>query len=134
MNINATLIGQTVAFFIFVWFCMKYVWPPILAAMAETDPEYQVEVDTGASRSVVGGQTIRLVDDVFSRTCQAINDVRETVRVLAARLIGEMRGVSQGYLEQTLDKKLMSNMRTKRNAHERMAGLVSSGEWSSGSR
>jgi len=106
----------------------------ILAAMAETDPEYQVEVDTGASRSVVGGQTIRLVDDVFSRTCQAINDVRETVRVLAARLIGEMRGVSQGYLEQTLDKKLMSNMRTKRNAHERMAGLVSSGEWSSGSR
>ena len=50
------------------------------------------------------------------------------------RLIGDMRGVSQGYLEQTLDKKLMSNMRTKRNAHERMAGLVSSGEWSSGSR
>ena len=42
----------------------------ILNAMAETDPEYQVEVDTGASRSVVGGQTIRLVDDVFSRTCQ----------------------------------------------------------------
>ena len=105
----------------------------ILDAMVETDSEYQVEVDTGASRSVVGGQTIRLVDDVFSRTCQAINDVRETVRVLAARLIGEMRGVSQGYLE-TLDKKLMSNMRTKRNAHERMAGRVSSGEWSSKSR
>ena len=28
----------------------------------------------------------------------------------------------------------MSNMRKKRNAHERMAALVSSGEWSSGSR
>ena len=42
----------------------------ILDAMAETDSEYQVEVDTGASRSVVGGQTIGLVDDVFSRTCQ----------------------------------------------------------------
>ena len=51
-----------------------------------------------------------------------------------ARLIGDMRGVSQGYLGHTLDKKLMSNMRTKRNAHERMAGLVSSGEWSSESR
>ena len=38
------------------------------------------------------------------------------------------------FLEQTLDKKLMSNMRMKRNAHERMAGLVSSGEWSSGAR
>lgn len=56
------------------------------------------------------------------------------MRVLAARLIGEMRCVSQGYLEQNLDKKLMSNMRIKRNAHEMIAGLVSSGEWSSGSR
>ena len=56
------------------------------------------------------------------------------MRVLVAQLIGDMRGVSQGYLEQTLDKKLMSNMRTKRNAHERMAELVSSGEWSSESR
>jgi len=35
MNINATLIGQTIAFFIFVWFCMKYVWPPLMAAMEE---------------------------------------------------------------------------------------------------
>ncbi len=35
MNINLTLIGQTLAFAGFVLFCMKYVWPPILAAMAE---------------------------------------------------------------------------------------------------
>ena len=60
-------------------------------------------------------QTIRLVDDVFSRTCQAINDVREVVRVLAAKLIGDMKNVSQMFLEQTLDKKLMSNMRMKRH-------------------
>lgn len=35
MNINLTLIGQVLAFFGFVWFCMKFVWPPIVAAMAE---------------------------------------------------------------------------------------------------
>lgn len=35
MNINLTLIGQMLAFIGFVMFCMKYVWPPILAAMAE---------------------------------------------------------------------------------------------------
>ncbi|ABM01851.1 MULTISPECIES: F0F1 ATP synthase subunit B [Shewanella] len=35
MNINATLIGQTVAFIIFVWFCMKYVWPPLMNAIEE---------------------------------------------------------------------------------------------------
>ncbi|MCV2528607.1 MAG: F0F1 ATP synthase subunit B [Candidatus Lightella neohaematopini] len=30
MNINATIIGQTVAFVIFVIFCMKYIWPPLI--------------------------------------------------------------------------------------------------------
>jgi F-type H+-transporting ATPase subunit b len=35
MNINATLIGQAIAFFLFVMFCMKYVWPPIMQALQE---------------------------------------------------------------------------------------------------
>ena len=35
MNINLTLFGQTIAFAIFVWFCMKNVWPPITQAMQE---------------------------------------------------------------------------------------------------
>lgn len=35
MNINATLIGQLIAFTVFVLFCMKYVWPPIMAAIEE---------------------------------------------------------------------------------------------------
>jgi F-type H+-transporting ATPase subunit b len=35
MNINATLIGQAIAFFLFVMFCMKYVWPPIMHALQE---------------------------------------------------------------------------------------------------
>jgi F-type H+-transporting ATPase subunit b len=35
MNITATLIGQTITFFLFVWFCMKLVWPPIMNALAE---------------------------------------------------------------------------------------------------
>ncbi|MFC6441662.1 F0F1 ATP synthase subunit B [Bowmanella sp. JS7-9] len=33
MNINATLIGQSIAFIVFVLFCMKYVWPPIMQAI-----------------------------------------------------------------------------------------------------
>lgn len=35
MNINLTLFGQTIAFVVFVWFCMKFVWPPIMAALNE---------------------------------------------------------------------------------------------------
>ena len=37
MNINLTLVGQMIAFICFVVFCMKYVWPPIIAAMAERE-------------------------------------------------------------------------------------------------
>ena len=35
MNFNATLIGQMIAFAVFVWFCMKYVWPPMMKALDE---------------------------------------------------------------------------------------------------
>lgn len=35
MNINATLIGQTIAFIVFVIFCMKFVWPPLIRAIEE---------------------------------------------------------------------------------------------------
>jgi F-type H+-transporting ATPase subunit b len=35
MNFNATLIGQTITFIVFVWFCMKFVWPPIMNALEE---------------------------------------------------------------------------------------------------
>ena len=33
MNLNATLIGQLIAFSLFVWFCMKFVWPPLIKAI-----------------------------------------------------------------------------------------------------
>ena len=33
MNINMTLIGQSITFFLFVWFCMKFVWPPVVTAL-----------------------------------------------------------------------------------------------------
>jgi F-type H+-transporting ATPase subunit b len=35
MNMNATLILQMIAMLVFVWFCMKFIWPPLLKAMDE---------------------------------------------------------------------------------------------------
>jgi len=35
MNINLTLIGQSIAFGVFVWFCLKFIWPFILNALNE---------------------------------------------------------------------------------------------------
>ena len=39
MNLNFTLIGQLLAFILFVWFCMKYVWPPLLGVLEEREKE-----------------------------------------------------------------------------------------------
>ncbi|MEX9939173.1 F0F1 ATP synthase subunit B [Providencia rettgeri] len=39
MNLNATILGQAIAFVLFVWFCMKYVWPPIMAAIEKRQKE-----------------------------------------------------------------------------------------------
>lgn len=35
MNVNATLFGQMLAFGILIWFTLKFVWPPLLAAIEE---------------------------------------------------------------------------------------------------
>jgi F-type H+-transporting ATPase subunit b len=35
MNFNATLLGQSITFFVFVLFCMKYIWPPLMAVLEE---------------------------------------------------------------------------------------------------
>ncbi len=35
MNINATLVLQSIAMMIFAWFCMKFIWPELLKAIDE---------------------------------------------------------------------------------------------------
>ena len=37
MDLNLTLIGQMITFALFIWFTMKFVWPPILKAMKERE-------------------------------------------------------------------------------------------------
>ena len=55
MDINLTLIGQSIAMLVFVWFCMKFIWPPLLAAIE--DRQKQIEdglaaADRGQERLV----------------------------------------------------------------------------------
>jgi integrator complex subunit 4 len=98
----------------------------LLHAMALTNPEEKVKLG-------LGSKDVRLADDAFGKICNGINDLCVQVRELSAELMGTMGGVvSPHFLQQTLDKKLMSNMRLKKSAHDREAKLVASGEWSSG--
>ncbi|NQV87275.1 MAG: F0F1 ATP synthase subunit B [Woeseiaceae bacterium] len=54
MDINMTLIGQTIAMIIFVWFCMKFIWPPILNAIEER----QKQIEEGLAAADKGQQSL----------------------------------------------------------------------------
>jgi F-type H+-transporting ATPase subunit b len=41
VDINLTLLGQTIAMIVFVWFCVKFIWPPLLDAIE--DRQRQIE-------------------------------------------------------------------------------------------
>ncbi|MGB5445675.1 MAG: F0F1 ATP synthase subunit B [Psychromonas sp.] len=56
MNINATLLGQAIAFAVFVWFCMKYVWPPLLSAVEER----QKKIADGLTQAERAGKDLEL--------------------------------------------------------------------------
>ena len=56
MNINATLIGQSFAFAVFVWFCMKYVWPPMITTLDKR----KKEIADGLAAAARGKQDLEL--------------------------------------------------------------------------
>ena len=60
-----------------------------------------------------------MLDDGFVKICDLLNDSSMLVRALAASLLGDFKSVSSKFLEQTLDKKLMSHLKVVKSDHER---------------
>ena len=54
MDINATIIGQTIAMIVFVWFCMKFVWPLII----EMIEERQTKIAEGLAAAEKGSRAL----------------------------------------------------------------------------
>ena len=54
MDINMTLLGQSIAMLVFVWFCMKYIWPPILTAIEER----QSQIEEGLAAADKGQESL----------------------------------------------------------------------------
>lgn len=106
MNINMTLIGQTIAFAIFVWFCVKHVWPPISTALHERQKKIADGLDAAsrASRDLElaqeqAAQTLRdskeqasqILDQANKRSAQIVEEAREQARAEGERLITSAR-------------------------------------------
>jgi F-type H+-transporting ATPase subunit b len=106
-----TLFGQMVFFVIFVLFCMRYVWPPIIKAMrvreqkiadglsaadrAATALELAQEKATAELRAAKA-QASEIVDQAKRRSDQMIDEAKEKAREEADRvLIGAQADIDQ---------------------------------------
>ncbi|MDH3439206.1 MAG: F0F1 ATP synthase subunit B [Gammaproteobacteria bacterium] len=70
MDINLTLIGQAIAMTVFVWFCMKLIWPPIMNAIEER----QQEIADGLAAAEKGQQSL---DKAKAEADEIIDDARK---------------------------------------------------------
>jgi F-type H+-transporting ATPase subunit b len=70
MNFNATLIGQMITFAVFVWFCMKYIWPPLMAALEERN----ARISEGLAAAQRGQQDL---EDAQAKVGESINEAKQ---------------------------------------------------------
>lgn len=49
-----TMLGQSIAMLVFVWFCMKFIWPPIMQAIEER----QTQIADGLAAAERGQQSL----------------------------------------------------------------------------
>ncbi|MDY6890634.1 MAG: F0F1 ATP synthase subunit B [Pseudomonadota bacterium] len=115
MNINLTIIGQAIAFFLFVVFCMKYVWPPITGALAERKRKIAEGLDAAdragrdlqlaqekAAEEIRAGkeQAAAIIEQANKRANQIIEEAKEQARVEADRV----KASAQAELEQEVNR------------------------------
>lgn len=91
MNINLTLIGQSIAFLFFVWFCMKYVWPPLLNAMKEREQKMASGLQNAekATRDLEAAQ--ERADETIREAKQQAAELIEQANRRAAQLVDEAK-------------------------------------------
>ena len=106
MNINLTLIGQLISFAIFVWFCMKFVWPPITGAMdarqkkiaegldaagrAERDLKLAQEKATEMLRDAKKA-ALEILDKANKTSNEIIEEAKHTARTEGERLVANAK-------------------------------------------
>lgn len=86
MNINLTLIGQTIAFAIFVWFCLKFIWPPIIKALEER----KTKIADGLAAAEEGRREKEKAEEEVQ---EILKDAREQAKDIIANAKKQAEGV-----------------------------------------
>ena len=114
MNLNATLIGQLIAFALFVWFCMKFVWPPIINAietrqsqianaLASAEEAKKEQADNKAlAEQEISNAKIK-AQEILDAANKRRNEVLDEVKIEAEELRAKI--VEQGYAEVEAERK-----------------------------
>ena len=92
MNINATLIGQTIAFILFVWFCMKFVWPPIMKALEERKKTIADGLAAGEKGKLELELATRRAGDVVREAKGQANEILSQAEKRAGEVVDAAKG------------------------------------------
>ncbi|MCH9027367.1 MAG: F0F1 ATP synthase subunit B [Proteobacteria bacterium] len=106
MDINATIIGQTIAMIVFVYFCMKFIWPPIMQALEErrqsvadgiaaSDKAHtELAAATEKSEAIIAEareRALEIVDQASQRANQVMADAKSDAVTEGKRLVEAAR-------------------------------------------
>lgn len=92
MNINATLLGQAIMFIMFVWFCMKFVWPPIMTALAAR----QKQIADGLAAADRGKHELELSAKKASQELRTAKEKASDIIVQAEKRASEIVEEAKG--------------------------------------
>ncbi len=102
MNINLTLIGQSITFFFFVWFCLKFVWPPIMGALVDrkkliadglaAGEKGKHDLDLAEKRVVTKlkeakGKAAEIINHAEKRAGEIVDEAKDHAKVEAERIV-----------------------------------------------
>jgi len=78
VNLNLTILGQSIAFAIFVWFCMRFVWPPIIEALAKREARI-------ADGLAAAEKAQRDLEEAEARTAEMLQEGRDKAQEYIAQ-------------------------------------------------
>ena len=125
MDINLTLIGQSIAMIVFVWFCMKFIWPPILAALEER----QQQIEEGLAAADKGQESLvkaaaeagEIVNDARKQATGILDQAHARANEIVAD--GKAGGVKER--ERQLEAAIADIEQESNRAREELRGQVS---------
>ena len=106
MNLNATLIVQLIVFFILAWVTMKFIWPPLIAALEERQrkiaeglasaekSEKSLSEAKAASTEILKEarvQASKIVEQANRRSGELVEEARGTAIAEGQRLVSDAR-------------------------------------------